>query len=149
MGTPKSQDQLYTRVVLNSGVTAGFVGDWETDPAASDLFTLAVGTGGAAAGQKVIPVASTTNVQVGQLVSGPGGSGGSGGESSGIPAGAYVASLIANTSITLNVNLTAALVAGQVMTLSNLFAIPNCVARTGFLDANNALEITFKNRLAA
>jgi len=149
VGAPKSQDQVYTRVVLNGAVAAGLVGDWETNPAASDLFTLVVGTGGAAAGQKVIPVASTTNVQVGQLVSGPGGSGGSGGQASGIPAGAYVASLITNTSITLNVNLTAALAAGQVMTMSNLFAVPSCVARTGNLDANNVLEITFKTRLAA
>ena len=37
--SPQAGDQVYTRVVLNPAVTAGFIGDWETEPAASDLFT--------------------------------------------------------------------------------------------------------------
>lgn len=150
VGTPVSQTQLYTRCVLNSAVPAGYVGDWETGPvAASDLLTLVVGTGGAAAGQKVIPLASTTNVQAGMVVTGPGGSAGAGGTASGVPAGAYVASFVANTSITLNANLQAALAAGETITLSNLIALPFTVARTGNLDANNVLEITIKQRAAA
>lgn len=139
VGAPVAGSQLYTRVVQNLTNTPGtFIGDWETNPGATDLFTLAT-SGAAAEGQAVIGVASTANVQVGQVVSGL----------PGIPAGAYVASLITNTSITLNTNLTAALVSGNLMTLSNLVALHDVVARTGFVDANNLLEITIKVRQAA
>lgn len=138
--SPVSGAPLYTRVVANTAVSAGSIGDWEVGtPAATDLFTLAVGAGGAAEGQAVIPAASTTNIQVGQVVSGI----------PGIPAGAYVASFAANTSITLNKNLTSALVAGNLMTISNLVLLPNAVARTGYVDVNSMLEVTLKIRNAA
>jgi hypothetical protein len=137
-GSPVAGSQVYTRVVQNlSNVPGTSIGDWETNPAATDLFTLA-SSASAAEGQAVIGVASTTNVQVGQVVSGLG-----------IPAGAYVASLAANTSITLNTNLTSAFVSGNLMTLSNLVALPNVGARTGYVDSNNMLEITIKVRNAA
>ena len=138
VGAPNAGDQVYTRVVLNGAVTAGVLGDWETSPAATDLFAKAA-SAGAAAGQAVIGVASTTNVQAGMVIYGQ----------AGIPDGSYVVSLVTNTSITISNNLTRALVTGDVFTLSNLVALPGVVARTGYLDANNALEITIKNRLAA
>lgn len=137
VGSPNQGAQVYVRVVANSGVPAGFVGDWETNPAASDLFTLA-SNGSAAAGQAVIPVASTTNVQVGQLVYSPGGQ-----------ILGYVASFIANTSFTISTNLNVAFASGTVFTLSNLFAPPGVVARTGFVDSNSMLEITLERRYAA
>lgn len=140
-GTPTGPgNQVYTRHVLNSSnVPAGFIGDWEVTPAATDLFTKPVGTGGAAAGQAVIPIASTTNIQVGQLVTGQ----------PGLPLGAYVASLVANTSVTLNANLLTAMAAGAVLNFSNLVPVPGCVTRTGYLDANNMLEIVFQRRYLA
>ncbi len=135
--SPVAGGPVYTRLVANAGVSAGTVGDWELGPpAATDLFTEPVGTGGAAEGQAVIPIASTTNIQVGQLVSGL----------PGIPAGAYVTSLVANTSITLSANLTAALVAGNLITLSNLLLVPFAAQRTGYVDVNSVAEITLRIR---
>lgn len=139
VGAPGSQNPVYIRTVANAGVTAGVVGGFECAPGATDLFTLAVGTGGAAAGQKVIPVASTTNVQVGQAVYGL----------PGIPTGSVVASLVANTSVTLNNNLTAALVAGDLFTLSNLVELPYTVFRSGVIGPVNQADITLKIRTAA
>lgn len=137
---PKAGSSIYTRVVANTAVPAGLVGDWEVGaPAATDQFTLAVGTGGAAVGQAVIPVASTTNIQVGQVVTGL----------AGIPSGAYIASFVANTSITISANLTSALAAGNLLNISNLVTLPYTVARTGLLDVNSMLEITLKIRNAA
>ncbi len=139
VGTPESQAPVYIRTVANSGVTAGVVGGFECAPGATDLFTLAVGTGGAAAGQKVIPVASTTNVQVGMSVTGI----------PGIPDGSVIASFVANTSITLNNNLTIALVAGGLMTLSNLVELPYTIFRSGVVGPVNQADITLKIRTAA
>ncbi len=138
-GTPESQKPVYIRTVANAGVPSGIVGGFEATPGATDLFTLVVGTGGAAAGQATIPVASTTNVQVGMSVTG----------GSAFPANAVVASLVANTSITLNVNLTDALVAGDVMTLSNLVQLPYTVFRSGVIGPVNQSDITLKIRMAA
>jgi hypothetical protein len=136
--SPAAGSQVYVRLVTNSNVSAGFVGDWEVGtPAATDLFSAAT-TGSNAAGQKVILYSSTTNMQVGQLISGPG-----------VPVGSYVTAVTANTSVTINNNLTLNSTSGVVYQLSNLFAVPGCVARTGYLDSNNMLEITFERRYAA
>jgi hypothetical protein len=135
VGAPNAEDQLYTRVVLNSAVTAGLVGDWETNPAASDLFST---TATAAAIGTAVTVASATNTQNGQVVSGQG-----------IAPGTYVASGGGTTSIVLNQNTTAIIPAGTPITFSNLVALPQVVARTGNLDTNNILEITIKSRNAA
>jgi hypothetical protein len=135
VGTPSQNDQVYTRVVLNSAVTAGVVGDWETNPAATDLFAVATTL---TEGSTAATVASGTNIQVGQLISG-----------TGIAAGTYVAA-VAGTSVTLSKAAIATFAStGSVLTFSNLFAIPGCVARTGYVDANNMLEITFERRYAA
>lgn len=117
VGAPKSQDQLYTRVVLNSGVTAGLIGDWETNPAASDLFST---TATAAAIGTAVTIASATNTKNGQVVSG-----------FGIAVGTYIVSGGGTTSIVLNQNTTAIIPAGTPITFSNLVALPTVVARTG------------------
>lgn len=135
VGAPKSQAQLYTRVVLNSAITAGTLGDWETNPAASDLFST---TATAAAIGTAVTIASATNTQNGQVVSGLG-----------IAPGTYVASGGGTTAIVLSQNTTAIIPAGTPITFSNLVALPGVVARTGYVDANNMLEITIKTRLAA
>jgi hypothetical protein len=57
-------------------------------------------------------------------------------------AGAY-------TTIVLSNGLTTAITATSVLTFSNLIALPNTVARTGAIDANNVMEITIKERNAA
>ncbi len=139
VGTPASQIAVYIRTVANAGVPAGVVGGFECTPGATDLFTIAVATAAAAAGQKVIDVASTTNVQVGMAVSGH----------PGIPANAVVASFVANTSITLNVNLTAAIPVGDLVTLSNLVQLPSVVFRSGVIGPVNQSDITLLNRTAA
>jgi len=137
--SPVAESQIYTRVVANvANVPGGTVGDWEVGtPDATDSFSAAT-TGVNAAGQAVILYADTSNMLVGQLISGPG-----------VPAGAYVTTVTANTSVTISANLTLNSTAGVVYAFSNLFACPNTVARTGFLDANNMLEITIKVRNAA
>lgn len=136
VGTPVSQTQLYTRVVLNSAVPAGYVGDWETTPAASDLFTVAATL---TEGSTAVTLASGTNVQNGMVVSGPG-----------IQAGTYIVSGGGTTSIVLSKAPTqSAASTSALLTLSNLVALPYTVARTGNLDANNVLEITIKQRAAA
>jgi hypothetical protein len=121
-------------------VTAGLIGDWETAPAASDLFTL-TGATAAAAGQTAITL-TATGVYVGQVVSGPG-----------VAAGTYVVSGTGTagsySAIVLSQALTTAITATSPLTFSNLVALPNVVARTGFVDANNILEITIKSRNAA
>lgn len=135
-GTPVAESQLYTRVVLNTGaVPAGFIGDWETTPAASDLFSVATTL---TEGSTTATVASATNIQVGMVMSGPG-----------IVAGTYVAA-ISGTTVTLSTAASATFAStGSSVTFSNLVALPSVVARTGNLDANNILEITIKNRNAA
>jgi hypothetical protein len=135
VGNPDSQAQLYTRVVLNGAITAGVIGDWETNPAASDLFST---TGTATAASTALTIASATNTQNNQLVFGPG-----------IAPGTYVVSGGGTTSIVLSKATTAAIAAGTPVTFSNLVALPNVVARTGYVDANGMLEITIKIRNAA
>jgi hypothetical protein len=142
VGSPAQGAQLYTRLVLNSAVTAGLVGDWETNPAATDQFQVATTL---TEGSTAATVASGTNIQVGMLVRGPGIADGA------IPGttATYVAA-VSGTSVTLSTAALATYAAtGSLLTFSNLFAIPGCVARTGYVDANGMLEITFKNRLAA
>ena len=138
-GAPNAGDQVYSRVVLNGVVTAP-LGDWETNPAASDLFTL-TGATAAAAGQTAITL-TATGVYVGQVVSGPG-----------VNAGTYVVSGTGTagsySAIVLSQALTTAITTTSPLTFSNLVALPNVVARTGFVDSNGMLEITLKNRQAA
>jgi len=135
-GTPTQGSQLYTRVVLNtSNVPAGFVGDWEVAPGATDIVNT---TATAAAIGTAVTIASGTNTKNGQLVSGLG-----------IAPGTYVASGGGTTSIVLNQNTNAIIAAGTPITFSNLFAPPGVVARTGYLDANNMLEVTIERRYAA
>lgn len=135
VGAPNAGDKLYTRVVLNGAVTAGLVGDWETNPAATDLFTSATTL---TEGSTSATVTSGTNIQVGQPITGPG-----------VAAGTYVAA-ISGTGLTLSQAATATFAStGSVLTFSNLVALPDTVARTGFVDANNMLEITIKVRNAA
>ena len=135
VGAPNAEDQLYTRVVLNGAVPAGTIGDWETNPAATDLFST---TATAAAIGTAVTIASATNTANGQVVSGQG-----------IAPGTYVVSGGGTTSIVLNQNTTAIIPAGTPITFSNLVALPYTVARTGNLDPNNILEITLKVRNAA
>lgn len=135
VGAPLAEAQLYTRVVLNAAVPAGFIGDWETNPAATDLFST---TATAAAIGTAVTLASAANSKNGQVVTG-----------FGIAPGSYIVSGGGTTSIVLNQNTTAIIPAGTPITLSNLVALPNVVARTGNLDSNNILEITIKVRNAA
>lgn len=85
-----------------------------TTNAASPVTNSAV----SASGQPTITVSSTTNVAVGMLV---------GGHAS-IPAGATVASFVANTSITLSANLTGAIAVGVTIGVT----IPSGGAGAGF-----------------
>ena len=145
--SPKQGDQVYTRVVINAAVTAGLIGDWETEPVASDLFTLNGITAAAAAATSLTGI-TFTGVYVGQVVSG-----------AGIPAGAsgqaatYVVSGTgtagAYTTIVLSQGLPTAITATSVLTFSNLVALPRTVLRTGYVDANSVVEITIKERNAA
>lgn len=135
VGAPLAEDQVYTRVVLNSAVPAGFVGDWETNPAATDLFST---TATAAAIGTAVTLASATNTKNGQVVSG-----------FGIASGSYIVSGGGTTSIVLNKATVAIIPADTPITFSNLVALPNVVARTGNLDTNSILEITIKSRNAA
>lgn len=135
VGTPNTQDQVYTRVVVNSAVAAGVIGDYETNPAATDLFTVEATT--QTQGSTSLTIASGTNTKNGQLVFG-----------AGILPGTYVVSGGGTTAIVLSqaATLTSA---GNIVTFSNLFPLPNVVARTGYVDANGNLEITIKVRDAA
>ena len=136
VGAPNAEAQVYTRVVLNAGnVPAGVIGDWETNPAATDLFST---TATAASIGTAVTIASATNTINGQVVSG-----------FGIAPGTYVASGGGTTSIVLNQNTNAIIPAGTPITFSNLVALPNVVTRTGFVDANSMVEITIKVRNAA
>jgi hypothetical protein len=141
VGAPNAGAQVYTRAVLNTAVTAGTIGDWETNPAASDLFTLNGITAAAAAATSLTGI-TFTGVYVGQVVTGPG-----------VAPGAYVVSGTgtagAYTTIVLSSGLTTAITATSVLTFSNLIALPNVTARTGYVDANNMLEIVIKVRNAA
>ncbi len=140
VGAPNAGAQVYTRVVLNTVVAAGTIGDWETNPAATDLFTL-TGVTGVAAGQTAITL-TATGVYVGQVVSGPG-----------IVPGTYVVSGTGTagsySAIVLSQAITTALTSTSPLTFSNLVALPNVVARTGFVDANSMFEATIKTRNAA
>jgi hypothetical protein len=136
VGNPNQGAQLYNRVVLNvANVPAGFVGDWETNPSATDLFAT---TATAAAIGTALTLASATNTKNGQLISGVG-----------IAAGTFIASGGGTVNAVLNQATTAIIPAGTPVTITNLFACPDTVARTGFVDANSMLEITIKNRHAA
>jgi len=135
VGAPLSQAQVYTRVVANTAVPAGFIGDWETNPAATDLFST---TATAAAIGTALTVAVATNTKNNQVVTG-----------FGIAPGTYVVSGGGTTAIVLSQPTTAIIPAGTPVTFSNLVALPETVARTGNLDSNNILEITIKNRHAA
>lgn len=135
VGTPSAGAQVYVRIVANAGVPAGVVGDWECSPAASDLFSVATTT---TQGSTAATVASGSNIQVGQLITGLG-----------VATGTYVAA-ISGTTLTLSQNAVATFATtGTVLTFSNLFAVPNCSFRTGQLDANNVTEITFESRNVA
>lgn len=138
--SPQQGDKVYTRVVLNAAIPAGFIGDWETEPAASDLFTL-TGATAAAAGQTAITI-TATGVYVGQVVTGPG-----------VPDGTYVVSGTGTagsySAIVLSQALTTAITATSPLTFSNLVALPRTVLRTGFVDANGVVEITIRERNAA
>jgi hypothetical protein len=136
VGSPVAGSQVYTRVVQNlSNVPGTFIGDWETNPAATDLFSVEATT--QTQGSPDVTIASGANTQNGQVVSGVG-----------IPAGAYVVSGGGTTSIVLSANATQTSSA-NILTFSNLVALPNVVARTGDVDANNMFEITIKVRNAA
>jgi hypothetical protein len=126
---------VYTRVVLNAAVPAGFIGDWETNPAATDLFST---TGTATANSTALTLASAANTVNGQVVTG-----------AGIATGSYIVSGGGTVNAVLSLPTTQAVAAGTPVTLSNLVALADTVARTGNLDVNNILEITIKNRHAA
>ena len=53
------------------------------------------------------------------------------------------------SAIVLSQAITTALTSTSPLTFSNLVALPNVVTRTGYVDANNMVEITIKNRNAA
>jgi hypothetical protein len=133
--SPVAGNQVYTRVVLNSAVTAGFIGDYETNPVASDLFSVEATT--QTQGSPNVTVSSGTNTQNGQVVSGVG-----------IPSGAYIVSGGGTTALVLSANATQTS-AANILTFSNLVALPKTVLRTGFVDANSLVEITIKERNAA
>jgi hypothetical protein len=133
----ENDSQIYTRVVGNTAVAAGLVGDVEAGtPVATDLFTVATTlTAGSTA---ATIAAANANIKVGQLLSG-----------AGIAPGTYVAA-VAGTAVTLSQAATATFATeGSVVTYSNLFAIPGCVARTGYVDANSVIEVTILERIAA
>jgi hypothetical protein len=136
VGSPVAGSQVYTRVVQNlSNVPGTFIGDWETNPAATDLFSVEATT--QTQGSPDVTTASGSNTQNGQVVSG-----------AGIPPGTYVVSGGGTTSIVLSQNATLTSSA-NILTFSNLVALPSVVARTGNVDANNNFEITIKVRQAA
>ena len=136
VGAPSAGDQVYARVV--SSATSAVLGAWETNPAALDQFTLAT-TGASAVGQAVITMSTLTNVQVGQVVSGH----------AGIPANAYVVSIQAGTSVTINANLTAAIPSGDLVQFSNLAPLNGAEVTSGVVDANSMVEITLTVRNVA
>ena len=140
VGAPNAGAQVYTRVVLNAAVPAGFIGDWETNPAASDLITSVLPS--ATIDSTTLTLNATLAVYIGQVVSGPG-----------IAAGSYIVSGTgtpgAYTVVVLNNATTQTIIAGSPIAFNSLVALPNVVARTGFIDANNMLEITIKVRNAA
>lgn len=136
VGSPNTQDQVYTRVVANSAVPNGTLGDIETNPAASDLFTVAATT---TEGSTAVTLASGTNTVNGQLISGVA-----------FAPGTYIVSGGGTTSIVISQAAIATFATtGGVATISNLFAIPYCVVRTGAVDSNNIIEVTLKERVAA
>ena len=141
VGAPSAGDQVYTRVALNTAVAAGLIGDWETNPVATDQFTLNGITAAAAAVTSITGI-TFTNVFVGMVVTG-----------AGVAPGTYVVSGTgtagAFTTIVLSKGLPVAITATSVLTFSNLVALPNVVARTGFVDANSMFEATIKTRNAA
>jgi hypothetical protein len=136
VGSPNQGAQIYTRVVLNTAnVPAGFIGDYETNPAATDLFNT---TATAAAIGTALTLASAANTKNGQLVTGLG-----------IAPGTFIASGGGTVNAVLNQPVQQVIAAGTPVTVSNLFALPSVVARTGFVDANSMLEITILRRQAA
>lgn len=140
VGAPNAGDQVYTRVVLNSAVAAGLIGDWETNPAASDLVTSVLPSG--TIDTTTLTLNATLALYIGMVVSGPG-----------IAAGSYIVSGTgtpgAYTVLVLSKALTQTVTAGSPIVFSNLVALPNVVARTGFVDANSMFEATIKTRNAA
>jgi hypothetical protein len=145
VGAPSTEDQVYTRIALNANVAAGLIGDYETNPASStatgDLFTVNTPTATVNSTTLTLPTAYA-GIQVGMLVSGPG-----------IAPNTYVAAGTgtagAYTAVTLSNATQQAIAAGVPITFSNLFALPGCVIRTGDVDSNSMVEITYKNRVAA
>jgi hypothetical protein len=133
--SPVAGNQVYTRVVLNGAVAAGIIGDWETNPVSTDLFTQEATT--QTQGSANITLGSGTNTQNNQVVSGVG-----------IAVGTYVVSGGGTTSIVLSQVATQTSTA-NILTFSNLVALPRTVLRTGFVDANGIVEITIKERAAA
>jgi len=139
--SPVAGGAVYTRVVLNTAVTAGTIGDYEIGtPAATDLFTL-TGATAAAAGQTAITI-TATGVYVGQVVSGPG-----------VVPGTYVVSGTGTagsySAIVLSQALTTAITATSPLTFSNLVTLPSVALRTGVVDVNSVFEATVKIRNVA
>ena len=136
VGAPSTIAQVYSRVVLNGAVTAGTIGDYETNPAATDLFTTTATT---TEGSTAVTLGSATNTKNGQLISG-----------AGIAPGSYIVSGGGTTAVVLNNPATATFATlGSLVTISNLFTLPNVVTRTGYVDSNGMVEITLKIRVAA
>ena len=138
--SPQAGDQVYTRVVLNPAVTAGFIGDWEAEPAASDLFTSVLPS--ATINSTTLTLNATLGAYIGMAVKGPG-----------IADGTYIVSGTGTpgsyTVVVLSQAATQGIVAGAPITFSNLVALPRVVLRTGFVDPNGLVEITIKERNAA
>ena len=140
VGAPNAGAQVYTRCVLNTAVTAGLIGDWETNPAATDLVTSVLPSG--VINSTTLTLNATLAVYIGMVVSGPG-----------IAPGAYIVSGTgsagAYTALVLSAANVQTITAGSPIVFSNLIALPRVVVRTGLVDANGVCEITIKERNAA
>lgn len=133
-GTPVSQGQVYTRVALNEDdVPGGSIGDWEATPPDSDNIAT---TGSASSASTALTVASGTGLQAGQVVTGVG-----------IAPGTAIES-VSGTAVVLSLPTTASL-STTAVNFSNVVALPFTVFRTGYVDDNSKVEVTFKLRNAA
>jgi hypothetical protein len=136
--SPVAGGPVYTRVVLNSAVSAGTIGDWEVGPpAATDLVTSVLPS--ASIDSTTITLNATLALYIGMAVSGPG-----------IAPGSYIVSGTgtpgAYTVVVLNNATIQAITAGSPIVFNNLVLLPNVVQRTGYVDANSIVEITITNR---
>lgn len=137
-GTPQSQAAVYTRVALNAAQVAnGFVGDIEAQAGTVGSNDVVSTTGTASAASTSLTVASATNLQKGQVVTG-----------AGIAPNTSVTN-ISGTTVTLSIATTAAL-STTAVTFSNLVALPYTVFRSGYQDANTLVaEVCIKIRNVA